>query len=393
MSFFPVSNTEPVQPTQKNLLGIQSLRGIAAFWVVLDHASQIFAVPFLPQWLLVGESGVDLFFVISGFVMMHITPRAFRDWPDQAAFLARRICRIYPVYWAITIPWMLLRQINPGALFHHAHDHYDLVSNLFLIPSHSAPCLVAAWTLVHELHFYCLASLIFYFGWRARGLLMAAWAAVIAGGYIVHPGLFDNPFCNVWLSPLSLEFISGMVLAEIVRLFPLKLSGKMACSLILLVILAAISAGLRHGRFAIDVRDPIRVLVYGLPAFTIVWIVLQMESRRCWRWVGKIAWLGDRSYSIYLLHLPLLTLLLAGVSRLLRHAPPVVASLTVLVGILLMVIPVEIFYRVVEKPSHRLARRWGDWPKSWRRWSNPFPEFFPSPENASRQFPPAGETS
>lgn len=105
-------------PVRQELFAIQSLRGIAAAIVVLNHAQFYQAKYFgkaawLPSSMCVGEFGVDLFFVISGFIMMYVTPRAFQGWREQTAFLLRRFLRIYPVYWSIAIPLIILWLYDP----------------------------------------------------------------------------------------------------------------------------------------------------------------------------------------------------------------------------------------------------------------------------------------
>jgi peptidoglycan/LPS O-acetylase OafA/YrhL len=104
-------------------------------------------------------------------------------------------------------------------------------------------------------------------------------------------------------------------------------------------------------------REPIRLLIYGLPAFVVLWVVLQMEIRHQWSWLKKIAWLGDRSYSIYLLHVPVLASLMMPASKWMTHSGSAeVFGVTVAVVCFIM-IPVEFFYQLVERPSHALAKR------------------------------------
>jgi peptidoglycan/LPS O-acetylase OafA/YrhL len=148
-----------------------------------------------------------------------------------------------------------------------------------------------------------------------------------------------------------------MVLAHIVQLGAVRISSGMAWCLLGAVLLFGFSAGLNHGRFLVVQREPIRLLIYGLPAFVVLWVVLQMEIRHQWSWLRKIAWLGDRSYSIYLLHVPVLAGLLMPASKWMTHSGSAeVFGVTVAVVCFIM-IPVEFFYRLVEKPSHALAKR------------------------------------
>ena len=101
---------EEVRDTPKShLVLLQSLRAVAAGMVLLFHLylwqiRYFPAVNWLPKGTFACEAGVDLFFVASGFIMMHITPLAHHSWRDQGIFLFRRFARIYPAYWTIALP-------------------------------------------------------------------------------------------------------------------------------------------------------------------------------------------------------------------------------------------------------------------------------------------------
>jgi peptidoglycan/LPS O-acetylase OafA/YrhL len=325
---------------------------MAALMVVIYHAAQrIEGGAFLYRGFYVGEAGVDLFFVISGFIMMYVTPNAFNGWRGQVAFLARRFGRIYPVYWAIALPLTVALVIRPN-LFRHPAKHENL-SSLLLLPSHTEPILNPAWTLIHELGFYLVASFIFYFGWHRRVTSIALWLAVVAIANLLHPGPFVNPWINTALSQYSFEFIGGMILAEIIQrsvwLLPQAVSwlGLAGASF------WGLWFGLHQGGEPNEVQ--VRMFDYGIPAVIIVGIVLKMEMQGTWSHAGALSWLGDRSFSLYLIHIPLMEIMVA-LSHLMRSLPESVSILLLVAASTIAAGCVEIFYRGVEKPAHRMAR-------------------------------------
>ncbi len=348
-------------PVRQELFTIQSLRGIAAAIVVLNHL-QFYQVKYfgkaawLPSSMCVGEFGVDLFFVISGFIMTYVTPRAFPDWRDQAAFLLRRFLRVYPVYWALAIPLIFIWLYDPKLINSHEGNEVNITTSLLLIPSRIPPVLGVAWTLIYEIYFYCIASLIFYFAGRWRILLISIWLLAIVASRVIHPGLFSFACLNVWLSTLSFEFMAGMLLAHFIQNVSIRISGLVASLLILLALAAAFYNAVRHGRYVSDPFSNTRCFFYGLPALVTVGTVVQMEIQGQWSLVKSLVWLGDRSYSLYLVHLPILSGFLLLASRFIHHSGRLEASLLILVVVVLLPIPMELCYRFVEKPSHLVAR-------------------------------------
>jgi peptidoglycan/LPS O-acetylase OafA/YrhL len=345
---------------QPKLAGIQSLRGIAALMVVFCHLEAFQAYYFpreshLPAWMIVGESGVDLFFVISGFIIMYVTLHPLQSWRHQAAFLIRRFGRIYPVYWAVAIPLILASLFFHGA--HHKPDdsRLDPLSALFLIPRHSEPFLAVAWTLTYELYFYLVASLFFRWNGRLRLYLLMVWFILLVCVGVFHPSPFSNPFAVICFSPFCLEFIAGAMLAYGLSRGFMTVNRWFALILMVAIIIMAFVTGARHGMYGNDAAG--HLYCYGIPAFVVVWMVTQMELQGSWLWIKRISPMGDRSYSIYLLHLPFITVVFQLSSMCFHEAGAVVSFLTVLIALLGLALPVEIYYRWIEKTSHALARR------------------------------------
>jgi peptidoglycan/LPS O-acetylase OafA/YrhL len=344
------------------LVLLQSLRAIAALMVVLDHIhlqrGKVFPdMTYWPHGTVCGEAGVDLFFVISGFIMMHITPRAHRSWRDQGAFLFRRAVRIYPPYWAVVIPLLLLWQHDPGVLNAYNQHQVDVVSSLLLTPSRRAVVLIVAWSLVAELSYYLISSFIFYWEGRRRLAVILAWAVVVFGySLIAIPGKV-GPFVAVFLRTITLEFIAGMFLAHVLMHQHHRISPRLAILAIPLAAVVIFAWGSWHGIYLPDQDALPRLVFYGLPAVLLVGLVVQMDLQHEWGWLQSLAPLGDRSYAIYLVHFPVIAAFyrLAGKLPLLHS---ILGPLVEAAGLgTCLWITVEGLHRLVEKPSHSLARR------------------------------------
>jgi exopolysaccharide production protein ExoZ len=278
-----------------NLASIQMLRAAAALSVVLFHAAQWSHIDFA-----VGAAGVDLFFVISGFVLW----TACEARPvTPSAFLLARARRILPLYWIVTLAAAGAALLWPRALPIVLPEARHLVLSLLLAPHVDPaggpfPLLPTGWTLTYEAFFY-LVMAIALAGPKDRrlqrlsGLLLAASLM----GFAYHR------WYTLLANPLLLEFLAGVGLARLwARDRFERLHGAWGPGLIAAgaVILGAWQlSGLRD--------DFLRPFVWGPPAVLIVAGVLRLEADgRLGR--GRLARtgvrIGDGSYSLYLVQAP-----------------------------------------------------------------------------------------
>ena len=206
------------------LVNVQFLRFIAAALVVLYHAdSHLRSTGASPGALFsfaeaVGFAGVDIFFVISGFIMAHTT--AGDAGPsDASAFARRRIARIYSGYW----PFFLLALGRFGWLAPERLSEASLVRSAILWPA-NVLLIAVSWTLVFEMVFYLLYSLLILLPTRQRNhvtvlllLGFVAWATYaqfVRGAY--RPGALETITLAEYylLSPYTIEFLAGALLAR-----------------------------------------------------------------------------------------------------------------------------------------------------------------------------------
>jgi exopolysaccharide production protein ExoZ len=196
---------------------IQYLRALAALMVVWYHAGG--QIPSLEPFVTYefGQYGVDLFFVISGFIMLVTT----WDKPiGSAEFLVNRIKRIVPLYWAATLLLVGCAIVAPALFTRLKWDGASLVKSLLFVPYESLslpgralPLLVPGWSLNTEMFFYVLFAALLLVGrnWRVP-LMVGTLSALVVGGVIWHP---TGAVSQSYTDPRLLEFAVGMVLGRL----------------------------------------------------------------------------------------------------------------------------------------------------------------------------------
>lgn len=285
---------------------IQALRGVAALMVLAAHVKEAELDygregALLPYSLFMGVSGVDLFFLISGFVMTHVALEGARGPRASLRFLFNRAARIYPVYWAVTLALMVL-YAGKLALFGEPTPFPNPLETFLLLPDDEFPLLPVGWTLVHEMYFYAVFSL-FVLAPRVNiGAFLAAWAVIVAAANAA--GIVAlNAWTKVIFSPLTFEFIGGAMVALALR------RGITAFALPALALGVAAVAGLSlffattlyPGAFADLGR---RALIFGPIFAAILYGAAAIEMRRGARTANWLTAAGDASYSLYLVHVP-----------------------------------------------------------------------------------------
>ena len=117
----------------------------------------------LPDLFRFGVSGVDLFFVISGFVMVTVTRGRFGRLTKAARFRWGRLTRIYPTYWFYFFLTLSVFLWKPSWVNTSLHEQADLLASFLLWPTASLPLVMVSWSLVNELWFYVVFTLLLLF--------------------------------------------------------------------------------------------------------------------------------------------------------------------------------------------------------------------------------------
>jgi exopolysaccharide production protein ExoZ len=288
---------------------IQALRAVAANGVLLSHLVIIelkygHAGPVVPEAASFGAFGVDLFFVISGFVMATIARDA--SW---RSFLAGRARRIFPPYWFYTTLVLLVSLYAPAAVNRSFAHPPSIWRSYLLIPDRVDPLLAVGWTLIHEMYFYlCFAFMIFLSGMTRLTLpyLLLMWTAAVLGlNAAFHRYGINDPIAAVVAHPLTLEFIFGAVVGILIQRKTAVLAAPA-----LMAGLAAFMLVLLCGDTApvlITDRNWTRAILIGMPCALIVYGAVATEIRGVQAAPRWLATLGNASYSTYLSHVLVLS--------------------------------------------------------------------------------------
>lgn len=205
----------------QKIVNIQALRGIAALSVVAFHLIPIEAKygsgePILPSFFEFGMFGVDLFFVISGFVMASLTKGKFQNVSNALTFLCQRLSRIYPVYWLYSALVLIIFFIQPTWVNSAQDNQINILSSFLLWPEATLPLINVGWTLIHEMYFYIIfTAFLFFVPEKKLGLALSLWAiTIIAVDLSIDT---TSPVVKLISHPLTIEFIAGCFLAMLFR--------------------------------------------------------------------------------------------------------------------------------------------------------------------------------
>ncbi len=308
---------------------IQFLRAVAALAVMFFH---IAGAPFT-----IGAAGVDVFFVISGFVMGLVA-----DKSPPGKFLRHRLFRIVPLYWAVTFVMCLGALAGVFSTFTFTVEH--LWKSLLFVPYANAsgqvtPLVLVGWTLNMEIFFY----LVFALGLALRApiaVTVAILSAMVVAGQLAD---WQSPFMQIWASPLLLEFLAGLVLSRIA--FAGMRGGIAALALSFVGFAFAAGIGEQFGL--------LRIVSWGLPAFLLVAGCVWIERAGGWpqSLLKPFEIVGDASYALYLLHGLVISIVLKVM------APGFAASIVIVIVALAVSIAAHVLF---EKPVIRLFRRFAD---------------------------------
>jgi peptidoglycan/LPS O-acetylase OafA/YrhL len=300
------------RPVAQNLEWLQALRGIAAVLVVMTHARTFLHgtpwQPFVEQYLRPGAQGVDLFFMVSGFIMVYTTRNADGSATYAIDFMIKRIARIWPVYAVAVCAWIALELsfAKPIAPFPAV-----IRSLLFLPVSTTQPPYLGlpfglGWTLNYECYFYlvfALSTLVVRWRWIAFSVYLASTLIVLplsAVGYVSFMADNDYRFAsrilNQVTNPIIWEFAMGVVAG---RLFLMPFAVPRTRLWGALVIACA---GLLVNMSVTGMVDNHGPIGWGAPMALLFFAITLACKQSEPRVPRSLVWLGDISYSLYLMH-------------------------------------------------------------------------------------------
>lgn len=329
------------------ILSIQYLRGIAALLIVLTH------IAFKDQQYSLGNFkfdsgifGVDIFFVISGFIIYFVSVNKPSGLKGIISYLKHRIVRIIPLYWILTGIALIIYIIMPENVNQHTGST-DVINSFTLFPSETRYLLAVGWTLSYEFYFYSLFSItLFFTNHRFKTisliLLLLSCLGIFMKNYV------DGFYFNFLTNDLLLEFLYGVIIAKVY----LHLQKNE-------IMIAFISLGMflvSMVFYFFELKTGFRGIDFGLPAMFLVLGILMLEKQLNHVKIKFLETLGTLSYSLYLVHL----FALAFVALIYRklHINTVESEIFYLVAMFsISLISSYFVYTFIEKPLLALLRK------------------------------------
>jgi len=294
---------------------IQALRGIAALAVLFYHLAL-----YIREGVFAGQSGfpagpwdqgwagVDLFFVISGFIMVWTTQNSSPAISTSVKFFWRRMTRIYPLWWfcaGIMAVYFLLAYGMPAAPDRVAGPQEAwsyAVKSFALWPQDTPPLLGLGWTLIHEMWFYIAFAALLLLPRKFLMPSLIVWGGLTFLHYAFLGAVDERAALHKLItSPLTLEFIGGALIACLLAKQNV-LPRNLAWGVFMIGLIWVGSSMMFDVRFVAEDHHFIRTIVYGPGMLALVWGSTALTFNGGLRvpiWLIRV---GDWSYALYLIH-------------------------------------------------------------------------------------------
>ena len=322
---------------------IQVLRVIAAEFVVVRHATGLLHGRSAANhtWMN-GGAGVDIFFVVTGFVMITSSNPLLSTTHPARTFFARRLERLVPMYWIATTAKVLTLLVIPSIALSGLGRPWHVIASYLLLPTTSpagvyGTVLAVGWTLAFKLTFYILFAIVLAAG-LPRLPTLAPVLIALAFAWTI-PFVARHGTLHFYANTMQLEFLYGMLLASSIHSI-----SRLPRSIGVLMTVAGFIPLLLWFSPHLQLWGGI---LWGIPASAVVAGAIALEShvgRHVPKWLLEV---GDASYSIYLVHgfvLPVVIMVFAHFDG--RYTVP----LTLLFSVIMSTLAAELAYRLIERP-------------------------------------------
>lgn len=334
------------------LYNIQALRAIAALLVVFFHARRHFqdmglvspVFEFIARY---GFMGVDIFFVISGYVMAKTSQKHAYGTASGIKFLKIRLARIYLGYWPFFILAAIVLSFNPTVF----SENINYFQSFFLLNTNISKLVIGqAWTLSYEIYFYFMVTFLIVLKFlKPTQVLVSVFAIVLLIN--ISTNLEIDTLLGFFFSSYLLEFISGYLLFTFWKYIADKKMLAISVSLFICAYLIATYFNVGYDYKSV----PIRVATFGTTAFALVWTLLLLEKNNLLIIKGILKPMGDASYTLYLCHFTLLGLFYSsGLRAYLVEVDMAAFGFTLYV--FAIIIFSLLFYKFIELPLYKKVR-------------------------------------
>jgi exopolysaccharide production protein ExoZ len=344
-----------------NLYILQIFRGIAAIFVLSAHASLYFDDRYFFGIMREGTSGVDFFFVLSGFIIYYVHHNDIGKPNRFLVYLKKRFIRIYPIYWFYTFIYVLIiftvYLLSDRIIAPYFSDINDLIKSLSLYPLNrnlgESTIIAPAWSLSYEIMFYIIFGITILIKQKYSRMIIVAWVFLIFAIFFQLIKINNFIISEFIFNPMNLEFLCGCLIAFLTLKF--SKFDKYYLAFIVLGIIYLIFSWM-NGLYHVFNTSGIKVFTYGISYSLIIFgAVLMMKYKvminntESGRIKKFFVYLGDASYSIYLIHfIPLFLLSIAVRKSNISHVMN--SSVVITILIILMIAISCASYKFIEKP-------------------------------------------
>lgn len=282
---------------------IHYFRGIAALLVILHHITGImylqFNYEYLNGYFNPGWSGVDFFFVLSGFIIAYIHYGELGQNNRLKPFITKRLVRVYPIYWVVTLLYLPI-------FLKYGNGDVSIIKSFLLLPQDNQPILEVGWTLCFEMFFYLLFSLTFVLKPRISVMLASVWFVSVLFNLPNISNEESVSYFNFIFSHYNLEFLLGCVVAYSVKKFNITFAEP----ILMLGVISFLGSWIFINLGIFDKFSVLRILCFGVSSALIILGAASIDLKRDYSFTMKpLAILGDASYSLYLTHIPIYTVI------------------------------------------------------------------------------------
>lgn len=311
--------------------------------------------------------GVDLFFVISGFIIFYSSQKYQGAPHPNRTFFAHRIARLVPLYWLCTALFLIIFVFKRSLGFAQADKFPSIpaiISSLVFFPYDvhpissglAFPAYNLGWTLNYEMYFYGLFALCLARSQTQTAVrILVGLCCIVFFGAIFKPDMLPFSF---WCQPIILEFGAGIAIAVAFRRgvelpLPLRL-GLIGLGFLLIAVLPFGAPAEIGGT---NLNDFGRFYIWGIPAALIIAGAALGPDVKKNSWLSMPIEIGNASYSLYLVH-PFAIFLVSILFR--RFGILRILPLPYFVGIVIVLasIVAVMSYRLFERPSARMVANW-----------------------------------